>query len=119
MGKHLEILPYLLKNYEPFLNCVKNSKLKTIGLDNYVTLECDIKPKWLSWYIKIAKEEENFININIKENIEFTFKCPKDYNWYIPILFSRGCSAMHADHINLYFINKTLAARESSQGFYF
>ena len=88
-------------------------------MNNYVTLECDIKPKWLSWYIKIAEKEENFINMNVKTNIEFTFKCPKEQNWYIPILFSRGCSVMHPDHIDLYFINKTPTARESSRGFLF
>ena len=88
-------------------------------MDNYVVLECDIPPKWLSWYIKLAEKESNFIKINVGLYIEFVFKCPDEYNWYIPILFVRGCSAMHPDHIHTYFINKTPTARESSRGFLF
>lgn len=116
--KHLEIFPYLLNNYTLFDKVIVDTELKTIGLDNYVVVKCDINPKWLWWYIREAEKEENFINVNISKRIEFKFKAPKKYNWYIPLVYNSGLAVMHNDHTFKYFINKeTRAAREEQSGF--
>ena len=78
--KHLEIFPYLLHNYSLFDKVIVNTELKTIGLDNYIIVKCNIHPKWVWWYIKEAEKEENFININISEFVEFKFKENIRYN---------------------------------------
>ena len=118
--KHLEIFPYLLHNYLLFNKVIVDTELRTIGLDNYIIVKCDIHPKWVWWYIKEAEKEENFININISKFVEFKFKAPKKYNWYIPLIYNSGLSVMDKEHTYRYFINKeTRAARESSSGLFY
>lgn len=104
--KHIEILPFLLNNYTLFDGVLVETELRIIGLDSYVILKCNINPKQLWWYLKEAKNEPNFININISDFIEFKFKSPQKYNWYIPIVFNSGLNVIHNDHTFKYFINK-------------
>lgn len=115
--KHLEIFPYLLNNYTLFDKVIVDTELRSIGDDCYIILKCDINPKWIWWYRKEAEKEENFINTNISDFIEFKFKAPKKYNWYIPLVYNSGLSVMHTDHTFKYFVNKeTPATRKSSRG---
>lgn len=115
--KHLEIFPYLLKNYTLFDKVLINTELRTIGLDNYIIVKCNINPKWIWWYVKESEKEENFINVNISDYIEFKFKTPKQYNWYIPLIYNSGLNVMNTNHTFKYFVNKKApAARESSRG---
>lgn len=118
--KHQEIFPYLLNNYTLFDKVLVDTKMRTIGLDCYIIIRCDIHPKWLWWYLKEAEKEPNFINVDINEFIEFKFKSPQKYNWYIPILYNSGLSVMHTDHTFKYFVNKeTRTTRKSSSGLFY
>lgn len=70
--------------------------------------------------MKESEKETNFINVNISTFTEFKFKAPKQYNWYIPLLYNSGLSVMHNDHTFKYFVNKeTRTARESSPGYFY
>lgn len=118
--KHLEIFPYLLDNYTLFDKVLVNTELHNVGLDNYVIVKCNIHPKWLWYFIRESEKEKNFINVNISDLIEFKFKVPKQYNWYIPILFNSGLSVMHNNHTFKYFVNKeTPTTRESGRGYFY
>ena len=67
--------------------------------------------------LKESKKEENFINVNVSDFIEFKFKAPKQYNWYIPLIYNSGLNVMNTNHTFKYFVNKKApATRESSRG---